>query len=61
MKPSILILDEVSANLDSKTEKALAAGLASSKEKPTTIIVSHRAGMLEHCDRVLEIVDGNII
>ena len=52
-KPQLLILDEVSANLDSDTEAEIAQVVAALKGACTTIIVSHRQGMLTHADSIL--------
>jgi ATP-binding cassette subfamily B multidrug efflux pump len=40
--PKILLLDEISANLDSETEKQLIAALAGASEKRTVLSISHR-------------------
>lgn len=53
--PTLLILDEVSANLDERTEKEIADGLKVLKDTCTVLIVSHRAGMLVHADNVLNL------
>ncbi|MEQ8804607.1 MAG: ABC transporter ATP-binding protein [Rhodospirillales bacterium] len=56
-KPHVMILDEVSANLDDITESRIVEAVASSKGRCTTIIVSHRNGMLRHADQVISMVD----
>jgi ABC-type bacteriocin/lantibiotic exporter with double-glycine peptidase domain len=57
-KPQLLILDEVSANLDMDTELQIAKTVSELKGSCTTIIVSHRSGMLSFADSsfVLEII-----
>ncbi len=61
-KPSILILDEPSANLDIKSAKELAEKLAALKESGMTIfIVDHRLYWLKDIvDRVFILKEGNI-
>lgn len=54
-RPLLLLLDEVSANLDSKTEKQIAAALAKLKGECTVCIISHREGILEHADEVIHL------
>ncbi len=51
-RPQLLILDEASANLDIKTEDEIADSLRSFKGGVTTLIVSHRKGILKHCDDI---------
>jgi ABC-type bacteriocin/lantibiotic exporter with double-glycine peptidase domain len=53
--PLVLILDEATANLDSETEHEIANCLKSLKGRCTTIIVSHRDGVLIHSDARLEL------
>jgi ABC-type multidrug transport system fused ATPase/permease subunit len=53
--PSLLILDEVSANIDEQTEAEIANVIWELKGKVTSVIVSHRPKMLESCNRLLEL------
>ena len=50
MRPSILVLDEVSANLDEATEAQLAETLRGLRGSVTVFLVSHRPGILVHAD-----------
>lgn len=52
-RPQLLILDEVSANLDTANEARLADYLLRLKGQCTAIIVTHREGILAHADRVV--------
>jgi ABC-type multidrug transport system fused ATPase/permease subunit len=52
-KPHLLVLDEVSANLDTVTERAIAESLKGLRGKCTTILVSHRKGIFRYADRVV--------
>jgi ABC-type multidrug transport system fused ATPase/permease subunit len=54
-RPALLILDEVSANLDSHTELKIAKSVDALRGQSTVIIVSHRDAMLTSCDRVLDL------
>ncbi len=53
-KPSLIILDEATANLDELNEKHVAQILNNLKGKCTTIIVSHRLGILTFADKIIE-------
>ncbi len=53
--PSLLILDEVTANVDPHTEAGLAEALRDLKGQCTTVIVSHRPPILKYADQILEL------
>jgi ABC-type multidrug transport system fused ATPase/permease subunit len=48
--PRLLILDEVSANLDARTESSIADSIESLRGSATVLIVSHKPGMLKYAD-----------
>jgi ABC-type multidrug transport system fused ATPase/permease subunit len=54
-KPALLILDEVSANLDENNEKLLAETVANLKGRCTVIIVTHRLGMAAFADHLIQL------
>jgi ABC-type multidrug transport system fused ATPase/permease subunit len=54
-EPLFLILDEASANLDEKTELEIAETLRSIRGTCTTLIVSHRPGILTFADMRIEL------
>jgi ABC-type multidrug transport system fused ATPase/permease subunit len=53
-QPSLLVLDEPSANLDESTEAAVLETLGALKGHCTVVIVSHRQGILRDVDQTLE-------
>lgn len=53
--PSILVLDEATANLDSETEKSLVHKLETLKGKMTMLVVTHRQPLLVLADHVLDL------
>lgn len=59
-RPSILILDEATANLDFRTEAAVKRALEQISHGRTTLIVAHRRSMLTTVDRVLVLRSGRI-
>ena len=59
-RPSILILDEATANLDFRTEASIKRALEVISRDRTTLIVAHRRSMLTSVDRVLVLRDGRI-
>jgi len=54
-KPVLLVLDEVTANLDAKTEQEIVETVASLKGSCTTLWISHRPEALRCADVVLEL------
>ena len=54
-RPHVLVLDEVSANLDAATEAEITESLRELRGRCTTIIVSHRSAILRYADQVLEL------
>jgi ABC-type multidrug transport system fused ATPase/permease subunit len=59
-RPTILVLDEATSNLDRGTEQRVIETLASLARRVTMIIVTHRIASLRHCDRILYLDAGAI-
>jgi ABC-type multidrug transport system fused ATPase/permease subunit len=59
-RPHVLVLDEVSANLDAATEGEIAESLRALRGRCTTILVSHRSAILKYADLVLELPSGSV-
>ena len=59
-EPKILILDEATSSIDTKTEKLLQEGLMKLIEGRTAFIVAHRLSTIKNCDRILYISDKGI-
>jgi ABC-type multidrug transport system fused ATPase/permease subunit len=53
-RPSLVILDEATANLDSRTEMEVVDSLARLKDVATIIIVTHRMTTLRHADYIFD-------
>lgn len=58
--PRILILDEATSSIDTKTEKLLQEGLLALLKGRTSFIIAHRLSTIKHCDRILYISDHGI-
>lgn len=56
--PRLYLFDEITANLDSATEKALVAGLLS--VPGAKLFVTHSEALLGHVDRVYRVADGRV-
>ena len=59
-KPSVLILDEATANIDTETEALIQDALAKLMEGRTTIIVAHRLSTIQNCDKIIVMHKGEI-
>ncbi len=57
----ILVLDEATASLDSKTEKLIQVGLDNLIQGKTVLVGAHRLSTIHHMDRILVFHQGKII
>ncbi|MDO8489992.1 MAG: ABC transporter ATP-binding protein, partial [bacterium] len=57
----ILIFDEATSSLDTKTEKNIQCALESSLSGKTIIMIAHRISTLEHADRIYVFDEGRIV
>lgn len=60
-KPSILILDEATANLDSQTEQLINRALAVVSQGRTTIVIAHRLSTIIGADEIIVMSKGEIV
>ena len=57
----MLILDEATSNVDSRTEQAIGAAMARLMEGRTCFVIAHRLSTIQNADVILVVKDGNII
>jgi ATP-binding cassette subfamily B protein len=57
----ILILDEPTSSVDTKTEAAIMGAMERLMHGRTTFMIAHRLGTLAHCDARLEMEDGRVV
>lgn len=60
-KPSVLILDEATANIDTETEALIQDALGKLMEGRTNIIVAHRLSTIQNCDKIIVMHKGEIV
>ena len=59
--PKILILDEATSSIDTKTEQALQEGLDILLKGRTSFVIAHRLSTIKNATRIMVINDGQII
>lgn len=59
--PSIMVFDEATSALDNETEQNLMKTIEDLGQNKTIILVAHRISTLMNCDRIFEVVKGNVI
>ncbi|WP_353894131.1 ABC transporter ATP-binding protein [Proteinivorax hydrogeniformans] len=58
--PSILVLDEATANIDTETESIIQDALEKLQEGRTTIVVAHRLSTIQNADKIIVMHKGKI-
>ena len=59
--PSILILDEATSSLDSKSEKKIQDAINNLMQGKTSLIIAHKFSTIKKCDKIILIDKGKII
>lgn len=59
-KPSILVMDEATANIDTETELLIQEALEKLMKGRTTIMVAHRLSTIQHADCIMVMHKGKI-
>jgi len=59
-RPSLMMLDEATANIDSETETIIQESLEKMMSISTMIIVAHRLSTIQHSDRIIVMQKGEI-
>jgi len=60
-KPSVMILDEATANIDTETEVLIQDSLERMKNIGTMLIVAHRLSTIQHADNIILLSRGKIL
>ena len=59
--PDILILDEATSSLDNETEKKIMEDINKLKGNKTIILIAHRISTLNNCDKIINIINGELL
>ena len=60
-KPSVMILDEATANIDTETELLIQDSLEKMRSVGTMLIVAHRLSTIQHADNIIVLTHGKIL
>ena len=60
-KPSVIILDEATANIDTETEVLIQKSLEKMRSIGTMLVVAHRLSTIQHADQIIVLQNGEII
>lgn len=58
--PSIVVLDEATAHLDSESEAAIQRALATALKNRTSVVIAHRLSTIREADQIL-VIDGGVV
>ena len=59
--PSVLILDEATSSVDTRTERLLQQAMASIRQDRTSFVIAHRLSTIRDADLILVMNDGRIV
>ncbi|MBR3990710.1 MAG: ATP-binding cassette domain-containing protein, partial [Clostridia bacterium] len=60
-KPSVIILDEATANIDTETELLIQDSLERIRNNGIMLVVAHRLSTIRHADNIIVLSDGVIV
>ena len=60
-RPSVMILDEATANIDTETEKLIQDSLQRMRSVGTMLVVAHRLSTIQHADNIILLDHGVIL
>ena len=60
-KPPMLILDEATSSIDTRTERKISDAFGKLMEGRTSFVVAHRLSTIVHSDRILVMENGHVV
>ena len=61
LNPNMVILDEATSNIDTRSEKLITEAFDSMMQEKTTIVIAHRLSTIQKADIILVLKDGHIV
>ena len=59
--PPVLILDEATSSIDTRTERLVQRGMDSLMQGRTTFVIAHRLSTIRNADQIIVLDHGHII
>lgn len=59
--PEILILDEATSSVDTRTESLIQKAMADLKQERTSFVIAHRLSTIQDADKIIVINHGQIV
>ena len=59
--PTIFVLDEATANIDTQTEKLIQGAIENISKNRTTLIIAHRLSTIRNADNIIVLKNGKIL
>ena len=59
--PSVVVLDEATAHLDSESEVAVQRALKTAMSGRTSLVIAHRLSTIREADQILVVDEGRIV
>ena len=59
--PSLLILDEATSSIDTRTERLVQRGMDTLMQGRTTFVIAHRLSTIRNADQIIVMEHGRII
>ncbi len=60
ISPDIIVLDEATSSIDSKTESLIQKAIELLLKNRTAVVIAHRLSTIKNCDEILVLDHGNI-
>ncbi len=60
-EPAILILDEATSSVDTRTEALILRALERLSDRQTTVVIAHRLSTIKHADRIVVMERGRVV
>ena len=61
LNPNIVILDEATSNIDTRSEKLITEAFDDIMKNKTSIVIAHRLSTIEQADTIIVMNNGNIV